>query len=592
MWIEATGDFTNLPQVLGVDLDGQAITTSNEYIGASGFDASNNFRVVTYKRANGAYGIYRDSYPTSGGFDTFSMKFVENPTGVFVLASYYDDSFVQKAAMFTIDGDEVVADVGDGYVTGAVSVGGNIYVQTDGGTVTAISPTYETRRYAVGQLFGSTSFSFDRGSLFVSPTGDLGVVAKNGPKTVVKTFEVPQDATLPQVDGSSIVVPEIVAGGAGTISWAPVAGATGYDLAFSQNGVVARTASVTTASYAVPASFRAGSYTLTIRAAAGERLGPLSSEVAVVVKPQAVVRTTLTGLPVLANSASVIRWQAVPDASSYEVVVSSLSQPPSSSQSLTVTGPIVTLTDGVEAGTWRFAVRAVTGEIAGEWTEVDFTVVPRPFLAPVMVPVPMPITDSTPTFAWSAPEGAVGYNLWLTNRDARTRVLYQTGLTGTSFEVPTPIDPARYAVWVQAVNASGQTSAWSTLTEFDLLAPAVVLTSGGGQSFDGRPRLVWSTVSNATSYEIRITPVGSATSEVSVTGVTGTTFTPTSPIPAGRYVISLRAFRGTRVFSVWNSGDSLLVRSGPTGLLRIGSDVSGSAGFRWQSVPGAVSYFY
>ena len=129
--------------------------------------------------SNGAYGIYRDSYPTSGGFDTFSMKFVENPTGVFVLASYYDDSFVQKVAMFTIDGDEVVADVGDGYVTGAVSVGGNIYVQTDGGTVTAISPTYETRRYAVGQLFGSTSFSFDRGSLFVSPTGDLGVVAKN-----------------------------------------------------------------------------------------------------------------------------------------------------------------------------------------------------------------------------------------------------------------------------------------------------------------------------------------------------------------------------------------------------------------------------
>jgi hypothetical protein len=367
---------TVLPGIAGYFLGGQAITDDDQFIGGSGFDSLNNFRVVTYKLVNDSYQIYRDSYQTVAGFDAFSMKFVESPSGVFVLASYYDETFVQKVAMFTIDGEEVVADVGDGSVTGAVSVGGNIYVATSGGTITAISPTYETRTYAVDQLFGSTSFSFDGGSLFVSPTGDLGVVAKNGPKTVVKTFEVPRDATLPPVAGSSIVVPELVAGGAGTISWAPVAGATGYELVFGQNGVVARTASVTTASYAVPASFRAGSYALTIRATVGETLGPLSSEVNVVVKPQAVVISTLTGLPEVANSASVVRWQAGPDATSHSVTVRQASAPTNAAPvfSGTTQTNSISLPTGLAANVYELTIVARSGVILSRETKATFTV--------------------------------------------------------------------------------------------------------------------------------------------------------------------------------------------------------------------------
>ncbi len=590
----------NLPGVFGFKIGANSITSDNRYIGAGGFNSARDKIGLVYELnpVSGQYQILKTDYKSSLGEDVTLMILHETSSQVVGLAYFLNmETYSRDTTILGLDG-EVLAEVSD-VAMGAVAVGDKFFVATQGveGRIAAFNKTWEQKEYTASQIFGVSGIEFQAGSLAATEDGKLVVIGTrvSDGKVFVKTFEVPQDATLPQVDGSSIVVPELVAGGAGTISWAPVAGATGYDLAFSQNGVVARTASVTTASYAVPASFRAGSYTLTIRATAGERLGPLSSEVAVVVKPQAVVRTTLTGLPVLANSASVIRWQAVPDASSYSVTVRQVSAPANAAPvfSGTTQTNSISLPTGLAANVYELTIVARSGVILSPETKTTFTVRSSdPPLAPVMVPIPATITDSTPTFAWSAPEDAVSYNLWLTNRDTRTRTLYQTGLTGTSFDVPTAISPARYAVWVQAVNASGQTSSWSPLTEFDLLAPAVVLTSGSGQSFDGRPKLVWSAVPNATSYEIRITPVGSVTSLVSVTGVTGTTFTPTSPIPAGRYVITLRAFRGTRVFSVWSSGDPLLVRSGPLGLQRIGSQVSGSAGFSWQSVPGAVSYSY
>ncbi len=589
-----------LPGVPGFALSPSSITSTGRFIGAGGYDAGEDAIGLVYELnpVSGQYEILKTDYKSSRGEDVTQMMLHETADRVVGLA-YFDnlETFVTGTAILNLNG-EVLAEI-EGTTNSGVAVGDKFFVTTLGseGRLVAFNSTWEREEYTAADIFGGSGFEFQRGSLAATEDGKLVVIGTrvSDGKVFVKTFEVPQDATLPQVDGSSIVVPELVAGGAGTISWAPVAGATGYELVFSQNGVVARTASVTTASYAVPASFRAGSYALTIRATAGETLGPLSSEVTVVVKPQAVVLSTLTGLPEVANSASVVRWQAVPDATSYSVTVRRASAPTNAAPvfSGTTRTNSISLPTGLAANVYELTIVARSGVILSRETKATFTVRSSdPPLAPVMVPIPATITDSTPTFAWSAPEDAVSYNLWLTNRDTRTRTLYQTGLTGTSFDVPTAISPARYAVWVQAVNASGQTSSWSSLTEFDLLAPAVVLTSGSGQSFDGRPKLVWSAVPNATSYEIRMTPVGSVTSLVSVTGVTGTTFTPTSPIPAGRYVITIRAVRGTRIFSVWSSGDPLLVRSGPSGLQRIGSQVSGSAGFSWQNVPGAVSYSY
>jgi len=365
----------HLPGIAGFRMIAQSITDDNRFIGARGSDINFNTVGVVYElnSTTGEYVLSNADFKTSRGEGMDSMSLFESPNGV-LSASLYDnpETYQDETAIFSLDGT-VRAEL-PGVSRGEIAVGEKFFVATQGddGYLTVFNSGYEKMTYTTTELFGA-GFEFRNGSLAMHD-GKLIVIGTriSDGKVLVKTFEVPQDVTiLAQVDVASIVIPQLTAGQSGNITWDAVSGASGYELSFIRGGVVAHTVTTTGAAYTTPVNLLAGDYRLAIRAVGGAGVAPgaWSAEKALVVKPTPVLASSITGFPTVATRNPVtFRWTAATGATGYEVIVSSVSQLPASSRSLTVTQPTAILPDGLEAGTWRLAVRPVTGSITGDWT--------------------------------------------------------------------------------------------------------------------------------------------------------------------------------------------------------------------------------
>ncbi len=280
------------------------------------------------------------------------------------------------------------------------------------------------------------------------------------------------------------------------------------------------------------------------------------------------------------SNAAHVEWDEMPGANDYEIHVLN-----EATQSIVVEqmlGSNQFDSETLPAGAYRVLVRgrSITGDLS-EWAESASFAVGNPVMNSVVTSA-----STTRTFQWASPLGSVSNDVWLTNRDAGTRVLYQTGVTGNSLATPSALTPARYAVWVRSRLPGGQVTDWSATVEFDVLAPAPTLISGSGTSNDGLPVISWTAVPGAASYQVQIHPVGSNTPLLSVSGLTATTFRVQQPMAGGRYLISIRAMKGTRQFAVPLLNQPLFVRRAPVGLK---TEVRG---FSWSPSPGALTYGY
>ena len=224
----------------------------------------------------------------------------------------------------------------------------------------------------------------------------------------------------------------------------------------------------------------------------------------------------------------------------------------------------------------------VLGEPSAWSTPKDFVLGPDP----VMQPMPAIPINATPTFRWTGPQEVVSYELWLSNRDEKTRPIYRTGLQSTSFAVIDPLPPAKYAVWVRGTRANGTTTDWSDLTEFEILALPVQLTSGKGDSRIPRPTFTWAAVTDATGYDVSVFAAGTSTLIYSANNVSVLTHTPLQDLPAGKFTVYVRALKGTRPLSAWGNGDALWLKLPPINLR------STATGVAWDAVPFAGSYTF
>jgi hypothetical protein len=590
-----------LPAMSGFAMGASSITSDNRYIGAGGFDADGVTIGLVYEfnRVSGQYVILKADYKTSRGEDVQQMILHETATGIVGLAPYFNlATFANELAILRLDGG-TLAELGTDY-KGAVAVGDKFFVATQGaeGRVKVFNDEWNHEEYTSTQLFGASGIEFQAGSLAATEDGKLVVIGTrvSDGKVFVKTFDVPQDATLPQVDGSSIVVPELVAGGAGTISWAPVAGATGYELVFSQNGVVARTASVTTASYAVPASFRAGSYALTIRATAGETLGPLSSEVTVVVKPQAVVLSTLTGLPEVANSASVVRWQAVPDASSYSVIVRQVSAPTNAAPvfSGTTQTNSISLPTGLAANVYELTIVARSGVILSRETKATFTVKQGSVNAASITGFgshPGAQTVTWQAVAGAAVAGMTRYEVQVTELGSSTPMV--TRIVTTNAVSFTLARTGRYRLSLRVLGSPAATHGSWVAKNFVLVLPVVPVASIRlSQTIAGvATNVSFGRVAGAVKYDLWVYSVPTQ-QYVLKTSLTAISHRLAAGLSAGRYRVFVRGVDDAGRAAAWAWRDVAIVPLAQvTGVAVSGlgsATVAGSVA--WRAVSGAVSY--
>jgi ELWxxDGT repeat protein len=212
----------------------------------------------------------------------------------------------------------------------------------------------------------------------------------------------------------------------------------------------------------------------------------------------------------------------------------------------------------------------------------DFTLGPDP----VMHSIQAFNVNAKPVFNWAGPTDAVSYEIWLTNRDTKTRTLYEKNLTSTTFAVTESLAPAKYAVWVRGTRSDGSLTAWSTVNEFVVLTPPVTLTAGVGDQRSPRPTFVWSGVNGATGYDVRVFLPDGKTLVYSADSVTGVSHTPTQDLPACKFVVNVRALKNSQPLSAWSAGDALWMKLPPKNLRTT------ATGFAWDAVPFAGSYTF
>jgi len=313
-------------------------------------------------------------------------------------------------------------------------------------------------------------------------------------------------------------------------------------------------------------------------AAATPEIGfePFRIDTTIQVTPPRVVSVTSNG--------SRLTWLDVRGAIQYDVWIASLNNPAMPVHNQRVNSPEYALPTDLPDGAYRVWTRSypVIGGPSAWNTATDFLKGSNPTIHSV----PAFSVQNKPLLEWTGPTDVVSYEFWLTNRDTKTRVLYLTGLQATSRQIDLPLDPAKYAVWVRGTRENGTTTDWSDLTEFEILAPPVQLTSGKGDSRIPRPTFAWAAVPDATGYDVRVFAAGTSTLIDSASNVHGLTYTPLQDLPAGKFTVYVRAIKGTRSLSAWGTGDALWLKLPPVNLR------STATGVAWNAVPFAVSYTF
>ncbi|MEJ7594582.1 MAG: hypothetical protein WKF77_23855 [Planctomycetaceae bacterium] len=295
--------------------------------------------------------------------------------------------------------------------------------------------------------------------------------------------------------------------------------------------------------------------------------------------------TAPTGFAVSnAASGTQVAWPDVVGAIQYDVWINSLSNPSVAPVKMRVNDPQYLVSSDLPNGAYRFWVRSlpVLGNPSAWSVAKDFTV----GRDPVLISIPSATTDTHPTFKWVGPSDVVSYEIWLTNRDTKTRVLYRSGLTLTSFRVDPRLTPARYAVWVRGTRANGTMTNWSAVNEFDVVLPAISVTGGIGIQRTSRPTFTWPLVNGATGYDLQLVLAGTSTVIYEANDLKSLWHVPTIDLAGGNYTVRVHAVKGNHPISAWGTGQTVRILLPPANLR------STDTGFAWDAVPTAGSYTY
>jgi hypothetical protein len=224
--------------------------------------------------------------------------------------------------------------------------------------------------------------------------------------------------------------------------------------------------------------------------------------------------------------------------------------------SYTISSPLIA------GDTYEWNVRGVNGSVTGTESAYLYFQTPAPATLPAPVadapgsttsPGPV-LTTLTPTFSWEAITGVTftGYQINLHNVTADTTVSYTTGVSVTSYTVPStaPLIAGDTYVWnVRALNGTVSGAATVTL-------PAPVADSPGSSTSPGplvttlTPTFTWQAITGATftGYQLNIYNQTTSTGASYSVGSGDTSFTipSSSPLVAGdTYVWNVRAVNGT-----------------------------------------------
>jgi chitodextrinase len=227
---------------------------------------------------------------------------------------------------------------------------------------------------------------------------------------------------------------------------------------------------------------------------------------------------------------------------------------------------------------WHVRARDAAGNWGAWSASRTITILPTIPAAPALIyPSIYGLTsDSTPTLTWGAVTDGVNYHIQVDNLS--TFISPEAdGYSGgaTSFTPDTPIKPDGLYYWrVQAINASGESGAWSALRYFtvDTTAPSAPLLSSPIDNAAGIraiPYFYWLAAATANAYQFQIDDnadfsslVYSTPDGITVPGtpVTVTYAKPTGLVVSTPYYWRVRARDAAGNWSAWSASRTITIQ--------------------------------
>ena len=212
------------------------------------------------------------------------------------------------------------------------------------------------------------------------------------------------------------------------------------------------------------------------------------------------------------------------------------------------------------------------------------TPTPSPTVAVLSAPVlTAQASEDGVELSWTTVHGATRYELFVWDSVNDWRQIGGDSLTGTTYTYTDLVAGTTYFYTIRAVNADGETSAWSdqvsTVTATATHTPAATASqpsdSSASSAVDPTPtpsptvaalsvpvltaqaaedgvELSWTTVHGATRYELWVWDSVNDWRQIGGDGLTGTTYTHTDPAAGATYFYTIRAANADGETSAWS----------------------------------------
>lgn len=392
-----------------------------------------------------------------------------------------------------------------------------------------------------------------------------------------------------------------------TFKWTEVDGAVRYDLwvndqTTGQSGVIRKT-TLSEATFTPTTPLTVGhSYIWTVRAFYGDDTSSMWAgyKTYSIAMPTDVAPPSLTeGMGTTSDTTPTFNWTAVNGAAMYDLWINDLTTGQVGIiRQKTLTTTSFTPTTPLPLGhQFVWTVRAINDEgVAGDWS-VHQTL-SLDFGAPQQQSLSGTTVDATPTFQWSAVEGAVRYDLWVNNQSTgQVGVIRNTNVTETHFTPTTALGTGQRFIWaVRAFNSDGVAGEWSNFRVFEIgNLPAPTLTGPKSTTTaDSTPTFEWSAVAGAAKYDIWVNDLTTGVSGIIRNmNVTDASFTPTELLPMGHdFVWTVRAINDDGAPGEWAAAVDFSIQplSAPVATTPVANTTITKPTFGWQQISGAVTY--
>ena len=373
------------------------------------------------------------------------------------------------------------------------------------------------------------------------------------------------------------------------LTWMPVAGAVRYELWVDQIDAprqLLHTNQISSTSFVPEFALPRGRFKAWVRAISGEGATAVWSQPVTfeIVEQHAF----LTGINPTFDATPTWTWDAVPGASSYDVLVQRKSAGTFATYRQQAGIATNSYTPPLELpnGDYRIHFRPVTGGSRGQWQspaaeihiggQTQFLALDKTY-------------PEAPGFSWQSVDGAVTYELWINQIGGTVRIIHRTDLTSPQFAPEVAMPKGQYAAWVRAIGPGEQPGPWSLPQSFRVSIERPFV-SGNLPTFNRRPTWSWTGIPISESYDLKIERQGASDFEELAVhrGLTFLQFTPTADLPDGNYRVSYRRVDAAGTTGPWQFPAAQFHVGGKTSIRQVLVSETQSVTIRWRPVDGAA----